>query len=73
MFQKTNHAGYEKDVSSNFTINTNTDEYKLYVKNREKAKEFNRMVKEVDLLKKRVETLESQIKLILNSQSGTNG
>ena len=72
MFQKTDHAGYEKDVSSNLVINNNKDEYLLHIQNREKAKQFNQMAKEIEALKKRVSDLESSIQLMLKFQ-GING
>ena len=72
MFQKTDHAGYEKDVSSNLVINNNKDEYLIHVQNREKSKQFNQMAKEIEALKKRVSDLESQIQLMLKFQ-GING
>lgn len=72
MFQKTNHAGYEKDVSSNLVINNNKDEYLLHIQNRERAKEFKRMAKDIENLKKQVLNLTETVQRILNSQ-GTNG
>lgn len=71
MFTKTNYAGYEKDVSSNFVINKNTEEYALHIQNREKAKEFRRMAKEIEKLKSQMAILEAKVQSILNSQNGT--
>lgn len=70
MYTKTNFAGYEKDESTNLVINKNTEEYKLYIQQREKAKEFRHMKQQIERLNKQVAELNSVVQQILNSQSG---
>lgn len=72
MYTKTNHAGYEKDVSSNFVINKNDNEYALHVQNREKAKEFRQMKQDIETLKRQVASLQETINQMLKAQ-GING
>lgn len=70
MLTKTNYAGYEKDMDSNLVINKNKDEYTLYVQNRERAKEFRHMSKQIDKLTKEVQELKAAFHEILNSKNG---
>lgn len=67
MLTKTNHAGYEKDVSSNLVINKNKDEYTLYLQNKERAKEFQRMSKEMERITKELSELRTMFQEILKS------
>lgn len=72
MLHKTNHAGYEKDISSNLVINNNKNEYLLHMQNKEKAKEFQRMSRDIEALKDQVLKLTGMVQQILSSQE-TNG
>lgn len=72
MYVKTNFSNYVKDMDNNVVINKNTSEYDLYVQEREKSKQFRKMLTDVERLNKKVDELEKIVQQLLNSQSGNN-
>lgn len=72
MYEKTNIPGFMKDTKSGIVINTNDDEYVRVLAAREKRKKeentisrVDQMSKEVDLIKNKLENIETLLKKAL--------
>ena len=70
MVSKTNIPGYVKDEQTNAVTNNNDDKLVEYKNKIAKAKEFNAMKNEIEILKARVDHLDRMTDSLLKSIEG---
>lgn len=51
MLRKTNAEGYSKDVSTGVIVNNNTNDYAVYMQNRERTKQLKTLQREIETIR----------------------